>query len=146
LTRTYFITGVGTNVGKTWATLAIMRKASRLGYRVAGMKPVAAGCKWLDGELKNDDALLIQANCSQAYPYQMINPCAFELALSPHLASNGEEPDLSRITAQLQILKQQADLVLVEGAGGWLSPISMTQDNAGLAAFLQLPVIFVVDI
>ena len=82
----YFITGTDTDVGKTCATIALMRYFKRQGKTVLGMKPVASGCTLHAGELKNADALLIQENASIALDYQLINPYAYQLPVSPHIA------------------------------------------------------------
>jgi dethiobiotin synthetase len=89
----YFITGTDTNAGKTWATIALMRYFKQRGKSVAGMKPVAAGCSFpctawecQDGQLKNEDALLIQENASIQIDYDLINPYAYELPVSPHIS------------------------------------------------------------
>jgi dethiobiotin synthetase len=142
----FFITGTDTDVGKTWVTVALMRRFRRLGFSVVGMKPVAAGCEWYDGRLKNRDALSIQENAWPGLEYEQINPYAFELPVSPHLACGDVDVKLETILAAFAELKQQADIVLVEGAGGWLSPLSPRFDNAELAGAMQLPVILVVGI
>ncbi|MDD4914071.1 MAG: dethiobiotin synthase [Methylococcales bacterium] len=142
--RGFFITGTDTNIGKTWATVALMRKFRQLGHTVAGMKPVASGCEWRDGRLMNQDALLIQENAFPALAYEQINPYAFEPAVSPHLACAGAEVSVEAILVAYDSLQAQAETVLVEGAGGWLSPLSLTLDNAGLAGALQIPVLLVV--
>lgn len=140
----FFITGTDTDVGKTWVTVALMRRFRRQGFAVAGMKPVAAGCERQDGRLKNQDALLIRENASMALEYEQVNPYAFELPVSPHLASGDIEVSLDTILAGFSRLRQQADVVLVEGAGGWLSPLSLAFDNADLAVAMNMPVILVV--
>ncbi len=142
----YFITGTDTGVGKTWLTLGLMDYFKHRNKTVAGMKPVAAGCEWRQGGWKNDDALLLQANASIDLPYALINPYAFKLAVSPHLACEGEAVEISRIQENLRIIQQQVDVVLVEGAGGWYSPLSTLIDNRLLAESLNLPVILVVAI
>ncbi|WP_446811652.1 dethiobiotin synthase [Methylomonas sp. 2BW1-5-20] len=142
----FFVTGTDTDIGKTWTTIALMRGFQRQGLTVAGMKPVAAGCVWRDGVLQNSDALMLQAYASQLLPYDRINPYAFELAVSPHLACGDVEVRLEVIGDAFDRLRQQADIVLVEGAGGWYSPLSRTLDNAALAHALGLPVILVVGI
>lgn len=142
----FFITGTDTDVGKTWVTVALIRRFLRQGFTAAGMKPVAAGCEWRDGRLRNQDALLIRENSEPALGYEKVNPYAFELPVSPHLACGEVEVRLEVILAAFAELKKQADVVLVEGAGGWLSPLSLTFDNADLAAVMQLPVILVVGI
>ncbi|QWF70419.1 dethiobiotin synthase [Methylomonas paludis] len=140
----FFITGTDTDVGKTWVSVALLRKFRRQGYTVAGMKPVAAGCEWRDDCLRNGDALLLQANSVPQLNYSQINPYAFAMPVSPHLACGEIQVNLAHILDQLQTIRQRADWVLVEGAGGWLSPLSSSLDNAGLAVALQLPVIMVV--
>jgi dethiobiotin synthetase len=144
--RGFFITGTDTDVGKTWVSVALLRYFRHQGYSVAGMKPVAAGCQWRDGRLFNQDALLLQANASPLPVYQQVNPYAFEAAVSPHLAAAGVEVRLETILAAYSELAANADVVLVEGAGGWLSPLAEGLDNAGLAEALQLPVILVVGL
>jgi len=142
----YFITGTDTDVGKTWATVTLMRFFKAQGLSVVGMKPVAAGCEWQDEELKNEDALLIQGDGSVNLTYQQINPYAFEAAVSPHLAAKGDEVEAGAILQAFNVIKQKADIVLVEGAGGWLVPLNNEYDIADLAKEMQLPVIMVVAI
>jgi dethiobiotin synthetase len=142
----FFVTGTDTDVGKTWATIALMRGLQGQGLQVVGMKPVAAGCVWQDGQLKNADALLMQANASIDLDYAMINPYAFEPAVSPHLACGEVVVELPVLIDRFKQLQQWADLVVVEGAGGWYSPLSAEFDNADLAQALALPVILVVGV
>lgn len=142
----FFVTGTDTDVGKTWTTIALMRRFQREGLMVAGMKPVAAGCQWRDGVLKNADALLIQQHASLSLPYAQINPYAFEPAISPHLACGDVDVRPDVMLGTYAELRQCADVVLVEGAGGWYSPLSGVLDNAGLACAMRLPVILVVGI
>jgi len=146
MTVGFFVTGTDTDVGKTWATVSLIRWFQRHGLVVAGMKPVAAGCKWLDGGLKNADALLMQQHASLPTPYELINPYAFEAAVSPHLACGDVELSLEVILDAYAQLRAQADVLLVEGAGGWYSPLSASLDNAGLALAMGLPVILVVGV
>jgi dethiobiotin synthetase len=144
--HSYFITGTDTGIGKTWTTLALMQALQKRGQSVIGMKPVAAGCEWLEGQWKNEDALLMQQNSSVSLSYSEINPYAFELPVSPHLACGQSVVDLALIKERFSALQQKADRVLVEGAGGWLSPLSPNFDNAQLARKLCLPVIMVVGL
>ncbi|NOT85740.1 MAG: dethiobiotin synthase [Methylococcaceae bacterium] len=144
--RGYFITGIDTGVGKTWVTLALMRYFSLRGESVIGMKPVAAGCELINGQLKNSDALLLQAYSSVALDYQQVNPYAYALPVSPHIAGVDNPVDLTVVQQQLTTLQGMADKVVVEGAGGWYSPLSLQLDNATLAKALNLPVVLVVAI
>jgi len=142
----YFITGTDTNAGKTWATIALMRYFKKQGKTVAGMKPVASGCLLDNGTLKNADALLIQANASLDIAYDLINPYAYEAPISPHLAGLDKPVNLDLVKAGFDRLKPLADIILVEGAGGWYAPLNAREDISDLAQRLALPVILVVAI
>jgi dethiobiotin synthetase len=142
----YFITGTDTNVGKTWTTVALMRHFKSQGKSVIAMKPVASGCTMQDGLLVNADALLLQENATIKPDYQQVNPYAYALPVSPHIAGKDDPVQLEVIVAAFNALKDQAQIVLVEGAGGWYSPINQHQDNSDLASALALPVLLVVAI
>jgi dethiobiotin synthetase len=146
MARAYFVTGTDTNVGKTWATIALMRHFKSRGKSVVGMKPVASGCVMQDGQLKNADALLIQENASVQIDYDLINPYAYEQPVSPHIAGVEKPVNLNRLAAKFELLKSMADIVIVEGAGGWYSPINEREAVSDLAKALALPVIMVVAI
>jgi dethiobiotin synthetase len=135
----YFVTGTDTDVGKTWSTVALMLALQQRGHIVNAMKPVAAGCDWMHGGWKNQDALLLQRYASMAFDYSVINPYAFPEAVSPHLACEGKDPSIEAIQANFDTLSGCGANVLVEGAGGWLSPLSSEIDNQDLAVVLGLP-------
>jgi dethiobiotin synthetase len=142
----YFITGTDTHVGKTWATLALMRYFKNKGETVVGMKPVASGCTLKNGKPVNEDALLIQADASIELDYDLVNPYAYNLPISPHLAGIDNPAKIDFIISGFNELKLRADIVLVEGAGGWYAPINDSQNISDLARSLALPVIIVVAI
>jgi len=142
----YFITGTDTDVGKTCATIALMRYFKRQGKTVLGMKPVASGCTLHAGELKNADALLIQENASIVLDYQLINPYAYQLPVSPHIAGVDNPVKLETIVERYNSLKALADIVIVEGAGGWYAPLNAQDGISDLANTLALPVILVVGL
>jgi dethiobiotin synthetase len=146
VTKGYFITGTDTGAGKTWATVALMRHLQSKGKTVLAMKPVASGCTLRDGELKNDDALLLQRYASFVVPYSLVNPYALELPVAPHIAARraGISIDFDAIGVAFRQLQAQAGITLVEGVGGWAVPLNAAQDVADLAKFLDLPVIMAV--
>lgn len=146
MTLGFFITGTDTDVGKTWATLALMQAFKRQGKSVIGMKPVASGCCLKDGRLKNDDALWIQRHASVTLDYDLINPYAYELPVSPHLAGKADPVEMTLLLSRFDQLKVQAEIVLVEGAGGWYSPVNDREDISDLAKAFGLPVIMTVGI
>jgi dethiobiotin synthetase len=144
----FFITGTDTCVGKTWVTLALMRALQAQGLRVLGMKPVATGCEWINGELRNEDALLIQQQASSALPYHQVNQYAYEAPVSPDIAAKREECPikLDEIVVQCRALESRGDSVLVEGIGGWAAPLGENVKVADMALRLGLPVILVVGL
>ncbi len=143
-----FVTGTDTDVGKTRISVAIIELLQRQGKRVAAMKPIASGCELTIDGLRNDDALQLSQQANVDLPYQLINPYAFEPAIAPHIAAEQVETaiKLALIKQNFDLIQQQSDAVVVEGAGGWLVPLNQTETMADLAISLDLPVILVVDI
>jgi len=139
----YFVTGTDTDVGKTLVSCALLHGFAARGRRVVGMKPVAAGCA-AGGE--NDDVLQLRAASTVMANDELVNPYVFEPAIAPHLAAQqaGIDIDLTRIVVAYRELAAQADVVIVEGAGGFMVPLNNTQTGADLAQQLGLPVILVV--
>jgi dethiobiotin synthetase len=144
----FFITGTDTGVGKTLVAVALTRALVARGLRTAVMKPVAAGIVSTPDGPRNDDALELLAQSNVSAPYEDVNPWLLTTPASPHLAARHDGVSISheRILAAHRRLAARADLVLVEGAGGWLAPISSVATMADIAEKLALPVIFVVGL
>jgi dethiobiotin synthetase len=144
--RGFFITGTDTGVGKTWVAVALTRALVELGLKTAVMKPVAAGAMQTPEGARNDDALELLAASNVHAAYEDVNPWLLATAASPHLAArhDGVTIGYEKIALAHHKLAAQSDLVLVEGAGGWLAPISATATMADVAERLGLPVILVV--
>ncbi len=142
----FFITGTDTGVGKTWASISLLQHLNEQGHSTLGLKPVAAGCKKVGSHWENEDAQLLQAYSSINKNYRQINPYAFEIATSPHIACDGVEIDVESFKKQLHDFRRHIDYVLVEGAGGWLSPLDNKLTNKTFAEQLGLPVILVVGL
>jgi len=143
-----FVTGTDTEVGKTRISVGLIHKLIKQGYKVAGMKPIASGCEQTEHGLRNEDALALMAASNVDLPYELINPYAFEPAIAPHIAAKqvGVEIDLERIQQNYDRIQQQVDIVVVEGAGGWLVPLNETHTMADLAKQLGLDIVLVVGI
>ena len=141
-----FITGTDTGVGKTVVAAALIRALAREGLRVAAMKPVAAGASMTAAGLRNADALALIAAANVTAPYETVNPYCFAAPLSPHIAARdaGIAVDIELLRQRFDELKSAADCVVVEGAGGWLTPISAGASMADVAAALTLPALLVV--
>ncbi|MDO8291713.1 MAG: dethiobiotin synthase [Gallionella sp.] len=141
----YFVTGTDTNVGKTLISCALLHGFAAQGKRVTGMKPVAAGC---NDEGQNDDVLQLRAASNVLASMGQINPYSFSPAIAPHLAAQfaGVSINFARIVESFSELDRQADVVIVEGAGGLLVPLNAGQDSSDLMRQMGLPVILVVGI
>ncbi|CAH1903613.1 ATP-dependent dethiobiotin synthetase BioD [Candidatus Nitrotoga sp. HW29] len=139
----YFITGTDTGVGKTLISCALLHAFVAQGQRVVGMKPVAVGC---DDNGHNQDVKQLQAASNVLVSYGQINPYSFQDPIAPHIAAwnAGVCIDFARILTSYHELAAQADVVIVEGAGGFRVPLNNNQDIADLALQLGLPVILVV--
>ena len=139
----YFITGTDTGVGKTLIACALLHGLAAQGKRVAGFKPVAAGC---DEDGCNDDAVRLRAASSMSLTYGQVNPYCLRDAIAPHIAARNEgvRIELPRILAAYRQLADLSEVVIVEGAGGFMVPLNEKQTSADLAQGLGLPVIIVV--
>ncbi|WP_409308863.1 dethiobiotin synthase [Pectobacterium sp. B1J-3] len=146
--KRWFVTGTDTEVGKTIASCALLQAANHAGYRTVGYKPVASGSELTPEGVRNSDALALQANSSVSLDYQAVNPMAFVEPTSPHIVSREERRPihLSELSSGLRALETRADWVLVEGAGGWFTPLSEQETFADWVNQEQLPVILVVGI
>ena len=144
MSKTWFVTGTDTGVGKTAIGCALLSAAAASGLRTAAIKPVAAGC---DDAGRNEDALQLMACMTETLDYEQVNPVALRAAIAPHIAAGqeGRRLQVSRLAGLCRgVMLQGADFVLVEGAGGWRVPLGPRETLADLARALQLDVIMVV--
>ena len=141
----FFVTGTDTGVGKTLVSTALLHALARHYPRVVGMKPVAAGTSSLEA---NDDVLALRAASSCCVPPELDNPVLLPDPVSPHIAAAraGVRIDVTHIVACHHQLLQLADVVVVEGAGGFMVPLSDTETGADLAQALGLPIVLVVGL
>ena len=141
----YFLTGTDTEIGKTFITCALLHHAAQRGLKAAGIKPVAAGT---DDAGVNEDVASIRAASNLALPPKIVNPYCFKAAIAPHIAASeeGVSIDFAPIAAACDHARQLADLLIVEGVGGFRVPLGVDRDSADLAVALGLPVILVVGL
>jgi dethiobiotin synthetase len=144
----YFVVGTDTGVGKTHASCALLHALARRHARVVGMKPVAAGGVDTAEGFASEDSLAHRAASTIKVPAELDCPVLLPEPLSPHLAAAhaGVAIELPRIVAAYAQLRMQADAIVVEGAGGFLVPLSETLTGADLAVALGLPVVLVVGL
>ena len=144
MSKTWFVTGTDTEVGKTAISCALLAAAAAAGLRTAAVKPVAAGC---DDQGHNDDALQLLDCMTEPLDYAQVNPVALEAAIAPHIAAEreGKRLQAGRLAGICRgVMMGKADFVLIEGAGGWRVPISPRETLADLAVQLKVGVILVV--
>jgi len=129
--RIFFITGTDTGVGKTVLTALLTRFLSERGVRAAALKPVCSGGR--------ADARVLHAAQAGALTLDEINPWHFRAPVAPSLAARRENTTvkLPQVLAYLRALQKRFDLLLVEGAGGLLSPLGDNFNSHDLISALR---------
>jgi len=144
--RGLFITGTDTGVGKTIVAAALVRALKTRGLDIGVMKPVESGCPRAGkNDLIPEDALLLKAAAGSTDSLDLINPYAFEQPLAPALAAeiSGVKIREEKIISSYSTLAQNHELIVVEGAGGLLAPLTKDMRNLDLACALNIPVLIV---
>lgn len=145
MTRGVFITGTDTGVGKTRVGAALAHLLTGRGLRVRPRKPVESGCAPGPHGLVPQDAAVLREAAGRAEPLERICPYRLRAPLSPERAAEleGMALDLGRLHAACVAGIESDDFLLVEGAGGFYSPVAGGALNADLAGGLGLPVLVV---
>ena len=146
LPKQFFVAGTDTDVGKTHVSVELIKMMVERGEKVGVMKPIAAGGYYRKGQLVNQDAIALMEASGSGQSYQEVNPYLFEEPISPHIAAcrSKVEIDLDRLVKEFQKIRDRFDRVLVEGAGGWITPLSNSISMADLAGKMDIPVVLVV--
>ncbi len=144
----FFVTGTDTEIGKTFVTAALTRAFVRRGLRVAPVKPVAAGQELRDGRWVNEDVAALRGAQQLGLSDAEIGPLQFRAPCAPHIAARleGRGIDRAALVSAVRATAARADLVLVEGVGGFRVPLGDGWDTADLANDLGLPVVLVVGL
>jgi dethiobiotin synthetase len=145
MSKGLFITGTGTGVGKTYVAALIARALREAGMRVGVYKPVASGCEVHDGELMSPDANALWGAAGQPGTIERVCPQMFAAPLAPHLAARaeGRRVDAKLLRDGIDFWRESSEIVLVEGAGGLMSPLSDIDYNADLADEFGYPLVVV---
>lgn len=145
-TNDYFITGTDTEIGKTFTTSALLRAFTQQGKSTLGMKPIASGADEIDGVLHNEDVDSLVAASSVKAPLEIVVPYLMRTPAAPHIVAKLEnvKMDVQHIHHRYQQAQGLADVVLVEGVGGFCVPLDDETSTVDLAQRLALPVILVV--
>jgi dethiobiotin synthetase len=143
--RGLFITGTDTGVGKTYVGCLIARALRAAGRKVGVYKPAASGCRMVDGALVSDDALALWEAAGR--PGRLADVCSqcFAAPLAPHLAAlaEGRALSASQMREGFEAWRGACDVILVEGAGGLMSPLGEEDYNTSLAEAFDLPLLVV---
>jgi dethiobiotin synthetase len=143
----YGVTGTDTGIGKTVVSCALAARARQLGLRVAGMKPIESGVveRPVSDSGLASDAERLRAACASTLPLSVVRPYVLEEPLAPMIAATRANItiDIAVLDSALARLEQDADVVLVEGAGGLLVPIDLRVSYLDLFARWQLPLLLV---
>ncbi len=148
LKNAVFVTGTGTDVGKTIVSAGILRHLRRGGLDAVSMKPVQTGAELVGGQLVAPD-LLVHHDASGLVPEDgelaLMAPYLYGPACSPHLAGRlaGSYPDVGRIVDCAEQLGAAHDCVLIEGAGGIMVPLDESVTMLDLMRRLGCPVLLV---
>ena len=151
-----FVTGTDTDAGKTKVSAIIIESLVRNGLNAVGLKPIASGFENIDGQWLNADVQALTQASNVDLPSERINRYAFRPAVAPHIAAKqaGQLLDFNLIADDVSYAAKQADVVLVEGVGGWHVPLESfsgsengkVNDIESLAVSLNLPVVLVVGL
>ena len=140
-----FITGTDTEVGKTFVASLIVKQLSAAGHRVGVYKPVASDCVSDGRELVSEDAVHLWQAAGRPLSLEAVCPQRFEAPLAPHLsaAKSGHVLDASLLRTGIEVWADQCDVIIVEGAGGLMSPIGDDEFIADLAVDFGYPAVIV---
>lgn len=145
--RGLFITGTDTEVGKTYVAALVAQSLLAAGQRVGVYKPAASGCSQHGGERVSDDALQLWQAAGSPGTLAEVCPQMFAAAKAPHLAAaaEGKKLDAALLRQGLDVWFARSDVVLVEGAGGLMSPLGEDEFVADLAYDFGFPLLVVAD-
>ena len=137
--KTLFFAGTDTDVGKTYVASLVTRQILQAGFRVGVYKPVASGCRRSAGTLIADDAQQLWNAAGKPRDLDQVCPQRFEAALAPPEAAKLEskEVDPHLLTDGAAVWREESDWLIVEGAGGLMSPLAIGVLNADLAHALN---------
>ena len=143
--RGLFITGTDTEVGKSYVGILIVRALVAAGHRVGVYKPTASDCITDGHDSISEDSLALWQAAGQPLTLHDVCPQRFRAQMAPHLSARaeGKKLDANLLRTGISAWKDHCDIVIVEGAGGLMSPISDDEYVADVAYDLGYPLIVV---
>lgn len=139
----WFVTGTDTEIGKTFISCRLIEQYRSQGLRVGAYKPAASGAP----SIEESDAFRLWTAIGRGCPIEWVNPQSFQAPLAPPIAAEfeGKSVDESRLLQGVETWFGNCELLIVEGAGGLMSPISWSMTNADLARAIGYPLILVAN-
>lgn len=145
MTNGFFITGTDTDVGKSYFGSLLVAYLYKQGRKVQPRKPIESGCTLQNNQLIPNDGLAYHKATNKEVPLDIITPYRYEPALAPlHAMSKKNSINLQQLTEAVYQDYNQEELLIVEGAGGFYSPLCIDASNADLARAIQLPIVLIV--
>ncbi len=143
--RGLFVAGVDTEVGKTYIASMIAKQLTAEGRRVGVYKPLASGAEMVDGELVWHDPLSLWEAAGRPLDLTAVCPQTFKAPLAPHVAAEleGRQVDSELLRTGISCWAENCDIVIVEGAGGLMSPVNDDEYVADLAYDFGFPTLVV---
>ncbi|MFK7769045.1 MAG: dethiobiotin synthase [Mariniblastus sp.] len=140
-----FVTGTDTEVGKTYVASLITKELVAAGHRVGVYKPAASDCVSDGRQLVSEDAVALWEAATRPLTLDAVCPQRFQAPLAPHLSARneGRELDVDLMRTGISAWADECDIIVVEGAGGLMSPISDDEYFADLAYEFGYPIIVV---
>ena len=131
MTRGIFVTAIGTDVGKTYVSALLVKKMRDLGYNCGYFKPALSGAEEINGEIIPWDCAYVLKTAGINKKPQDVASYIFKTAVSPHLAAEIEGVTIqeNKIKKDFEVLKQEFDYIIVEGAGGIICPFNLDKNN-----------------
>lgn len=140
-----FVAGTDTEVGKTYVAALIAKSLVAAGHRVGVYKPTASDCVYDGRQLVAEDAVFLWDAAGRPLTADVVCPQRFRAPISPHLSakSEGKVVDPALLRSGITAWADHCDIIVVEGAGGLLSPVSDEDSTADLAYDFGYPIVLV---
>jgi dethiobiotin synthetase len=148
MSNTYFITGTDTGIGKTFITCGLLSFLKSKNLKVVGLKPISAGVQIFNKQKLNEDVFLLKKYSNIELDYRDINYYSFDKPVSPHIVTAQENCPINfdLIKDNIKKIQSKADIVLIEGAGGYQVPIDVERRMSDLITYIDVPIILVVGV
>ncbi|OQM34336.1 dethiobiotin synthase [bacterium endosymbiont of Pedicinus badii] len=145
--KTFFITGTDTNSGKTVVSCLIINSIKNFGRKVIGFKPISSGSFLENGQIKNRDAQKLKYFSNLKVSNKMMNPYFFIKPTAPHIAAKKQNITIKKkvLSENFKKLQKISEYIIIEGAGGWLTPINESQFLSDWILENKIKIILVVN-